>query len=284
VAVRNGKGIDMRHIGILAGAALVALMPTMASAQTGAPAGAPMQAGGWGQGGWQPGGNGAPGYAPQGYAPHGDWQQDRGRHGHGDYRRLERGKRLPHAYLDPSYTVSDWNDWGFAPPGPGMRWVRYYDDGLLIDADGRIVNACYGVAWDRGPMRGPRGGFVGGPGGFPGGPGGGHPGGPGFGYPAPGVSTYRAGPNTTVTTTVVQAPPPLIVGGPALGYAGYGGYAGGGTVISVTPGVAVTTTTTSTDYETVYKSVAVRQKVWRRPIRHYRPRCVHTTSCPILGS
>lgn len=275
----------MRHIGILAGAALIALTPTIASAQMGAPAGAPMQAGSWGQGGWQPGTDAA-GYAPQrGVAPRGDWQQTRAMHGHGDYRRLERGKRLPHAYLDPSYTVSDWSDWGFAPPGPGMRWVRYYDDGLLIDADGRIVDACYGVAWERGPMRGPRGGFAGGPGRFPGAPGGPgiYPGGPG--YPAPGVSTYRAGPNTTVTTTVVQAPPPVIVGGPAVGYAGgYGGYVGGGTVISVTPGVAVTTTTTSTDYETIYKSVAVRQKMWRQPIRHYRPRCVHKTSCPILGS
>lgn len=283
------QGIDMRHIGKLAGAALIALAPTMASAQMGAPAGAPMQPGSWGQGGWQSGTPGARyGAAPQGYAQAdgGDWHRGPMEHGHGDYRRLERGKHMPRAYSDPSYTVVDWRDWGFAPPGPGMRWVRYYDDGMLVDGDGRIVDARYGVDWDRG-HRGPRGGY--GRGGYPVGPAGypgGYAGGPGYGYPAPGVTTFRAGPNTTVTTAVVQAPPPVIVGGPAYGYAGgYGGgyYAGGASVISVTPGVAVTTTTTTTDYETVYKSVAVR-RAWRRPIRHYHPRCARAVSCPVLGS
>ena len=212
-------------------------------------------------------------------------------HGHGDYRRLERGKRLPRAYLDPSYTVSDWSDWGFAPPGPGMRWVRYYDDGLLIDGDGRIVDACYGVAWERGPMRGPRGGFAGGRG----------PAIPalraatgtmpaaGLGYPAPGVTTYRAGPNTTVTTTVVQAPPPVIVGRPGVdGYAG--GYGGGyarrrhGDQRHAPASRSTTTTTTHRLRDRLQIGRASGRSVWRRPIRHYRPRCVHTPSCPILGS
>ena len=279
----------MRHIGKLAGAALIVLLPTAGFAQMGAPAGAPMQPGGWGQGGWQAGAPGA-GYTSgqQGYAgpqQHGDWHRGPMEHGHGDYKHLERGKRLPRAYADPSYTVVDWSDWGFSPPGPGMRWVRYYDDGMLIDGDGRIVDARYGVDWDRGHMRGPRGGF--GPrGGYPGGPGGFGPGGPGYGYPAPGVTTFRAGPNTTVTTAVVQAPPPVIVGGPGYGYGGgYGGgyYAGGASVISVTPGVAVTTTTTTTDYETVYKSVGVR-RAWKRPIRHYHPRCARAPTCAVQGS
>jgi len=268
----------MRHLGILAGAALAVLVPAMASAQMGAPAGAPMQPGSWSQGGWQAGGTAAPTYEPgapgyargyaQDYAGH-----DRMNERHGDYRHLARGKRLPGGYMDSRYTVSDWNDWGFAPPDPGLRWVRYYDDGLLVDDRGRIVDARYGVDWNRRAFHGPRGFGPGPVGGYGPGPvGGGYAGGPG--YPPPGVTTFRAGPNTVVTTAVVQAPPPVIVGG----------YYGGASVVAVTPGIAVTTTTTTTDYETVYKSVAVRQRAWRRPIRHVRPRCVHTTSCPVLGS
>ena len=301
----------MRHIGKLAGAALFVLAPAAAFAQMGAPAGAPMQPGSWGQGGWQPG---APGtaYAPgQAYAAQqaGGWQQGQS---HADYRRLDRGRRVPRAYMDPAYVVSDWNDWGFSPPGPGLRWVRYYDDGLLIDGDGRVVDVRYGVDWNHGRIGGPRvayagGAYAGGPGGYPGyAPGYGYAGGATVVGGAPGVTTYRAGPNTTVTTAIVQAPP-VVVGGPAYGYAGgatvvgappvYGyaggatvvgaapvyGYAGGAAVIGTTAALAVTTTTTTTDYETVYKA-AVKPVARRRPVRRYRPRCARAVACPVLGS
>jgi Ni/Co efflux regulator RcnB len=314
----------MRHIGKLAGAALIILAPTAAFAQAGAPAGAPLQPGNWGQGGWQAGTAGA-GYAPapRTYAQQtGGWQQGPEVRAHGDYRPLERGKRVPHAYLDAGYTVSDWNDWGFAPPGPGLRWVRYYDDGLLIDGDGRIVDARYGVDWNHGRVGGPRIAYAGGAGIYPG-----YAGGASYAYPAaaapaygyaggaavigaaPGVTTYRVGPNTTVTTAVVQAPS-VVVGAP-YGYAGgatvvngaaaapvYGyaggatvvgapvapvyGYAGGAAVVGTAGVLAVTTTTTTTDYQTVYKAAPVR-RARVRPIRRYRPRCV-TATCPVLGS
>lgn len=188
-----------------------------------------------------------------------------------------RGWHVPRHYRDRSYIVSDWNGWGFGQPGPGMAWIRYYDDALLVDAGGRVVDCRYGVNWDGG-YRG--GAYAAGPGyGYP--PQAGAypaPGGyPGPGYPVPGSSSYRAGPNTTVTTTVTP------LGVPAV-YAAGGCGACGGTVVSVTPGMAVTTTTTTTDYETVYKSVAVRpRRVWHRPIRRAHPRCVQTT-CRIQGS
>jgi Ni/Co efflux regulator RcnB len=296
------KGIEMRHIGKLAGAACIVLAPTAAFAQMGAPAGAPMQPGSWGQTGWQAGTPGA-GYAavPQGYASsqRDGWQQGPTGRDRGDYRQLERGKRVPRAYQDPSYTVVDWNDWGFAPPGPGLRWVRYYDDGLLIDGDGRIVDARYGVDWNHGRRGGPRIAYAGGAGIYPGG----YAGGAAYGYPAPGVTTYRAGPNTTVTTAVVQTPP-VIVGGPAYGYAGgatvvgapapgygYAGgavdpgyaYAGRATMVGTAGALAVTTTTTTTDYRTIYKSAPVR-RARVRPIRRYRPRCASAPTCPVLGS
>jgi len=288
----------MRHIGTLAGAALVALLPAAALAQAGAPAGAPMQPGTWGQGGWQAGTSGA----PQGYVgqPGGGWQQGPVTNSHGDYRQLERGKRVPRGYMDPAYTVIDWNDWGFLPPGPGLRWVRYYDDGLLIDGEGRIVDARYGVDWTHGRAGGPRIAYAGGAAVYPGYAGYaasapyGYAGGATVVGAAPGATTYRAGPNTTVTTAIIQAPP-VVVGAPAYGYAGGAtvvgaapvgaayGYAGGAAVIGTTAMLAVTTTTTTTDYETIRRPVAVRRAV-RRPVRHYRPRCASAPTCPVQGS
>ncbi|WBO23319.1 RcnB family protein [Sphingomonas abietis] len=291
----------MRALGILAGAALLALTSAAASAAdvtgttAGATAGVPMQAGSaWGHGGgWQ---GGAPtsgdGYVAGGAnaggdmgPPPGAWHHAPPRwNGGGDYQRPVRGWKVPRHYRDRDYVVSDWNGWGFGEPGPGMSWIRYYDDALLVDSAGRVVDCRYGVNWDGGYRSG--GGYAGRPGyGYPQGPGGyGQPGGypgrggppPGYGYPQPGTTTYRAGPNTTVSTTVTP------LGVPAV-YAAGGCGACGGTVVSVTPGMAVTTTTTTVDYQTVYKSVAVRRKAWKRPIRHYHPRCVQTT-CAIQGS
>jgi Ni/Co efflux regulator RcnB len=281
----------MRALGIVAGVALLALAPAMASAadMAGATTGVPMQTGSaWGHsGGWQ---GGAPtpgdGYAPGGQnyggqnAGPGGWHNAPPRwNGGGDYQRPVRGWKVPRHYRDRTYVVSDWNGWGFGQPGPGMAWIRYYDDALLVDQAGRVVDCRYGVNWDGG-YRGngyagrPGYGYPQGPGAYPQGPAG-YPQGPG-GYPQPGTTTYRAGPNTTVSTTVTP------LGVPAV-YTMGGCGACGGTIVSVTPGMAVTTTTTTTDYETVYKSVAVRRRAWKRPIRRYHPRCVQTT-CAIQGS
>ncbi len=329
----------MRHIGKLAGAAFFVLTPIAAFAQTGAAAGAPMQPGSWGQGGWQAGTPGvvyAPAqqaYVQQAYSQPGSWQRAPTVQAR-DYRRLDRGKRVPRAYLDPAYTVSDWNDWGFATPASGLRWIRYYDDGLLIDADGRVVDARYGIDWNRGRANGPRMAYAGGAipyAGYAGYP---AAGAPIYGYAGgatvvgstPGVTTYRVGPDTTVTTSVVQVPP-VIVGAPAYGYAsavapaygyaggattvapaygyaggattvapayGYAGgattvapaygYAGGATALGMVGALAVTTTTTTTDYETVHPRAVVKSAARRRPVRHYRPRCVRAVSCPVQGS
>ncbi len=271
----------MASLGILAGAALIGLAPGVAWAAAdtppGASAGAPAQPGSWGRGGWQDGGAPIPGAPDQAYAS----PSPRERH-HGDYHRVTRGAQLPETWRDPAYTVRDWHGWGFAQPGPGMRWVRYYDDAVLIDGEGRVVDTRYDVGWERGDRDAHA--YAGGPDGY----GYGYPvPPPGYGYPAPGVTTYRSGPSTTVTTSVVQAPPPVIYSAPGYGYGGgyaAGGYYGAaGSIITVTPGIAVTTTTTTTDYETVYRSVAVRKRVVRRPVRHYHPRCVQRT-CPVLGS
>jgi hypothetical protein len=268
----------MRAWGILTGAAILAAAPAFA-ADTGAVAGTPMQPGSaWGHGGpamgapmMAPPPAGAPmAMAPPPGAWHGSAPQWHG--GRGDYHHAVRGWRVPKHYRDRGYVVADWRGWGFGQPGPGMNWIRYYDDALLIDADGRVVDCRYGVNWD-----GPRGGYA--------------MGGPGYGYPpagamvpppgyaggvVPGTTSYRAGPNTTVTTTVTPMGAPMT-------YAAGGCGACGGTIVTVTPGMAVTTTTTTTDYETVYRKVAVRKRAWHRPIRRYHPRCVQKT-CPVQGS
>lgn len=250
------------------------LVAGAAQAQTaGAPIGTPTQQGSWGQGGWQAGAPGAT-VAPQpGYAAQTAWHDSP----RGDFHRTRPGGKMPRPYLDPMYAVSDWQGWGLSQPGPGMHWLRYYNDAVLVDSRGRVVDTRYDFDWNH-----PRG-YAGGPA-YGAGPG--YPP-PGYGAPgyAPGTTTYRAGPNTTVTTSVVAAPPPVVVAGPAPGY-GYGGgyYAGGASVVSVTPGVVVTTTTTTTDYETVYKSAGVKRAYKRRAYRPSRPRCVRAPTCPVLGS
>jgi Ni/Co efflux regulator RcnB len=271
----------MLRLGLLAGAVLIGAIPAAASAQmAGAPSGAPMQPGGWGHGGWQAGApmpagpNSGMHMAP----PPGAWHGGgRPAQWHGDYHRPVRGWRMPRAWRDPSLTVADWRGWGFGEPGPGMRWVRYYNDAALVDGDGRVVDCRYGVDWDGG-YAGARGqGYAPPPPGAYPPPAGAYPP-PGYGYPAPGVTSYRAGPNTVVTTSVTP------MGAPMVYTNGGCGACGGGAVVTVTPGMAVTTTTTTTDYETVYKTVAVRKKrAWHRPIRRYHPRCVRMT-CPVQGS
>ncbi|WP_454886562.1 RcnB family protein [Sphingomonas oryzagri] len=260
----------MRALGILAGVAILAISSQAASAaDVGATAGVPMPAGSaWGHSvpmapsaAAMPGG---PAYAPAPLtrmapppgalrdAPPPRWA------GRGDYRRPTPGWKVPKHYRDRSYIVADWRGWGFAPPGPGMAWVRYYDDAVLVDDGGRVVDCRYGVNWNDGY---PRRGYAGGPGyGYA-------P--PQPGYPMPGTRTYQAGPNTRVTTTVTPLGVPAVYP--------LGGCCGG--VVTVTPGMQVTTTTTTTDYVTRYRKVAVRKK-WR-PTRH--PRCVQKI-CTVQGS
>ena len=249
---------------------MLALAPQAASAQAGATAGVPMQVGSaWGHGAPPP-----VAYAPATHMapPPGAWQNGTAPQwygGRGDYRRPTPGWKVPRHYRDRSYVVADWRGWGFGQPGPGMAWVRYYDDALLVDGDGRVVDCRYGVNWDGGYQGA---GYAGGPAYGYGTPPGAYP--PPPGYPVPGTRTYQAGPNTTVSTTVTP------LGVPAV-YSTGGCGSCGGTVVTVTPGMAVTTTTTTTEYRTVYRKVAVRKRAWR-PTR-YHPRCVKTT-CPVQGS
>lgn len=64
-----------------------------------------------------------------------------------DYRRLDRGGMVPNYWWGPAYMVGDWEGYGLYQPQPGYRWIRYYDDALLIDSYGRVLDGRYGMDW-----------------------------------------------------------------------------------------------------------------------------------------
>lgn len=51
-------------------------------------------------------------------------------------------------FFQPQFQVQNWQLYGLAQPGP-HRWIRYYDDALLIDRRGRVRDFRERVAWDR---------------------------------------------------------------------------------------------------------------------------------------
>jgi Ni/Co efflux regulator RcnB len=63
--------------------------------------------------------------------------------------RIDRGGRLPRPWFGTQFHVQNWGMYGFPQPFAGGRWVRYYDDALLIDRDGRVHDGRYGMDWDR---------------------------------------------------------------------------------------------------------------------------------------
>ncbi|GGE81162.1 RcnB family protein [Sphingomonas prati] len=67
----------------------------------------------------------------------------------GSYVRLDRGGTMPARFAAPVFRVRDGGRWGLSAPGTGQNWVRYYDDAVLVGADGRIADVRYGVDWNR---------------------------------------------------------------------------------------------------------------------------------------
>jgi Ni/Co efflux regulator RcnB len=77
----------------------------------------------------------------------------RGRHhggmgGHHKYQRINRGFHVPNFWWGPRFHIQNWNAYGFQQPMHGRRWVRYYDDALLIDDYGRVHDGRWGMNWD----------------------------------------------------------------------------------------------------------------------------------------
>lgn len=66
-----------------------------------------------------------------------------------EFRRIERGGVVPQRWWGPDVQVRSWQMYGFPQPPQGDRWIRYYDDALLIDGGGRVYDSRPGWDWDR---------------------------------------------------------------------------------------------------------------------------------------
>lgn len=64
------------------------------------------------------------------------------------YNRYSIGWRLWPRYFESSYWIVDPWMYHLPPPPPGTRWVRYYNDALLVDLwSGQVIDVIYGVFW-----------------------------------------------------------------------------------------------------------------------------------------
>ena len=68
---------------------------------------------------------------------------------HHNWSRIDRGFFVPQFWWAPQFNVWNWEVYGFAAPGHGRRWIRYYDDALLIDEYGRVIDRRADMDWDR---------------------------------------------------------------------------------------------------------------------------------------
>jgi Ni/Co efflux regulator RcnB len=64
------------------------------------------------------------------------------------YRRIDRGHMVPQHWWGPRFNVMNWGMYGLPQPMHGGRWVRYYDDALLVDGHGQVHDGRWGMRWD----------------------------------------------------------------------------------------------------------------------------------------
>jgi Ni/Co efflux regulator RcnB len=65
------------------------------------------------------------------------------------WQHIGRGGVLPPMWWGPQFEIGNWGMYGFPAPVSGGRWIRYYDDALMIGPDGRVIDGRYGYDWDR---------------------------------------------------------------------------------------------------------------------------------------
>ena len=213
--------------------------------------------------------------------------------GWNSYVRMKRGRHLPSYWLSPNFVIADWQLFGLGAPPAGYYWSRYYNDAVLIDANGVVYDTIGDVDWDR--YQGGyayddeyQGGY-----GYDGAAGPDYPPPPpgaayGAPYPAPGYDGSSVTTRTYTYTTggsYAGGPPPMPAPMPRIAY-GNTYYAAPGTVTTIVVPGAVTTTTTTTEYIEERSYVAPRRVV-RKVVRKWRPRPKPRCTCappPIRGS
>lgn len=64
------------------------------------------------------------------------------------YHRWDRGAQLRPGYYAPRYYIADPWRYRLPPAQPGLRWVRHYDDVLLVNIrTGRVIEVHRGFFW-----------------------------------------------------------------------------------------------------------------------------------------
>lgn len=58
------------------------------------------------------------------------------------------GVRLPAVFLGDGYAVLDEAAWNLPPAAPGLNWVRYYDDAVLVGREGVVREVRQSMNWD----------------------------------------------------------------------------------------------------------------------------------------
>ncbi|HEU0066329.1 MAG TPA: RcnB family protein [Sphingomonas sp.] len=195
------------------------------------------------------------------------------------YRRPVRGWAVPPYWNSPRFYVTDWAAYGLAPPPSGRRWVRYYDDAVLIDRNGSIFDTASDLDWDNADFYGrdtyaygdPDGGY---------GDDRGPPHLPHYGadyadgdYPPPPPPRpprhYRPHDGARGEHwTSADGSTTIVTGG---GYGG--GYGGSYTTVTVQSAPVVTTTTTEIIEDRVtWRKPQARKKMWRRKVAACRCR------------
>jgi Ni/Co efflux regulator RcnB len=68
--------------------------------------------------------------------------------GWNSYQRPFVGYQLPRYWVNPSYYIVNYSNYGFQAPQQGYQWVRYYNDAVLTDPRGYVVQAQPNVQWE----------------------------------------------------------------------------------------------------------------------------------------
>lgn len=205
------------------------------------------------------------------------------------YRRPVRGWTLPSYWVGGGFWISDWSSWGLSRPPHGYGWLRYYDDAVLADRDGRVWDSVSGIDWNGGGGGGAASAYAGG--GYAaaaaaGGGGGG--GGYGARYEAPGYDDEYYEDDRRERRPIPAHPypggyaPPSCAspcgaqgGGYARSYYGGSGYYMAGptvTTIVIQSGATTTTTVTEEVIEEVEEVRTYRAPV--KTVRHYPSKTV----------
>jgi Ni/Co efflux regulator RcnB len=71
------------------------------------------------------------------------------------YRRPHRGFILPRYWIQPTFYVSNFRNFGLSAPSNGYYWSRYYDDAVLTDNRGYVQDYRSDVSWDGDNYGGP---------------------------------------------------------------------------------------------------------------------------------